>query len=280
MTKQIFQEHRSLVSLMLSMFLLFVFAFQANTIYSQTDADKNQNEFLADLRIINDESVKIIDAGKVKDPSIGVWQYPNRAFWIIVDESKKVVECYITKNGNVYKNFGKLIDNKTVWDGLSETDRLKIQKNDLFETGKGKGFKLVRVDRIPDSRCQPPFRETNSGQVKSSGKGQVSGSGIGIGSGSPQKSDGNTRGVQIISKPQPRYTNEAQEANVEGRITLRVTFLENGTIGSVSALNRLPYGLTEQAIAAAKRIQFRPATKNGQPITSVLRIQYSFVIPD
>lgn len=133
---------------------------------------------------------------------------------------------------------------------------------------------------------------SGEGTGRGSGKGSGSGSGIGTGNGpgsgsgsgggdpkpEPVKASGPSRAMTLISKPQPRYTEEARKNNFQGSVTLRVTFNANGTIGSVAAVNRLPYGLTEEAIAAARRIQFKPAMRNGQPVAESKRIQYSFTI--
>jgi TonB family protein len=61
-------------------------------------------------------------------------------------------------------------------------------------------------------------------------------------------------------------------------VRLRVTFLASGQIGSVSPVSGLSYGLTEQAIAAAKQIRFEPAKVNGVPQTVTKQIEYSFSI--
>lgn len=127
------------------------------------------------------------------------------------------------------------------------------------------------------------------------GKGQGSGSGngdfdaVGNGTGNvtnstttPRNNNSNskriTSALKITSKPSPSYTKEARENNVQGTITLRVTFNANGTIGSVTPVNSLPYGLTEQAISAARRITFQPAMKNGVPYRVVKQVTFSFTI--
>lgn len=102
-------------------------------------------------------------------------------------------------------------------------------------------------------------------------------------SGEPKNAENNstetkTSGIIIVSKPAPRYTDAARQANVQGTISLRVTFLANGGIGSVSAVNGLPYGLTEQAIIAAKKIAFLPARKNGKNYSVTKVVQYTFSI--
>ena len=85
-------------------------------------------------------------------------------------------------------------------------------------------------------------------------------------------------GLTIVSKPSPRYTDAARGANVQGTVTLRVSFYANGGIGSVTPVNSLPYGLTEQAIIAAKKLTFLPATKNGKKYSVTKMVAYTFTI--
>lgn len=82
----------------------------------------------------------------------------------------------------------------------------------------------------------------------------------------------------VVSKIPPNYTDAARRENVTGDVKLRVTFLADGSIGAVSPVNSLPFGLTEQAIAAAKKLTFLPARKNGKKISVAKLVQYSFKI--
>jgi len=94
----------------------------------------------------------------------------------------------------------------------------------------------------------------------------------------PPKPVGVTTDVKIISKPGAKYTDAARQNQFSGTVRLRVTFLPSGQVGSVSAVGSLPYGLTEQAIAAAKSIRFEPAKRDGVPIPKVKQIDYSFTL--
>jgi TonB family protein len=138
------------------------------------------------------------------------------------------------------------------------------------------------------------------GTGEGNGIGSGSGNGIGPGNGDgtgpgnqgrgappppapPKKPDppapvGPTIGVNIIAKPRANYTDAARQNQVQGTVTLRVTFTAGGSIGSISPVSGLPYGLTEQAIAAARGIKFEPAKKNGVPQTVTKQVQYSFTI--
>jgi TonB family protein len=84
--------------------------------------------------------------------------------------------------------------------------------------------------------------------------------------------------MRILSKPKPTYTESARANNVQGTVTLKVTFLADGTIGSIVPVTRLPNGLTDQAIAAARLIRVEPEIKNGVPVTVTKIVPYSFTI--
>lgn len=124
-----------------------------------------------------------------------------------------------------------------------------------------------------------------SGDGSGSGSGLGSGNGSGTGSGDggnppppPARPVGVTQGLKIISKPRPGYTDAARQNNIQGTVILRVTFLGSGQVGSISAIKGLPNGLTEQAIAAARRISFEPAKRDGQGQSVTRQIEYSFSI--
>ncbi len=133
-------------------------------------------------------------------------------------------------------------------------------------------------------------RGTGQGSGTGSGSGSGIGSGIGGGTGSgtqgnpppaapkPPPATGPTTAIKFLSKPQPKYTDAARQNNVQGQVVLRITFLSNGQIGSISPVRGLSYGLTEQAIAAARQIRFEPPLRNGQPQSVTMSVQYTFTI--
>ncbi len=84
--------------------------------------------------------------------------------------------------------------------------------------------------------------------------------------------------IKFILKPKANYTEAARKNRIRGTVKLRVIFLASGGIGNISPLTTLPYGLTEQAIAAAAQIAFIPAKKNGVPISIVIFIEYQFSV--
>ncbi|MBX7222919.1 MAG: TonB family protein [Blastocatellia bacterium] len=85
------------------------------------------------------------------------------------------------------------------------------------------------------------------------------------------------RPMQILSREKPRYTELATRHKVAGDVVLNVQFRADGTVGEVTVLRGLGYGLDESAVQAAKRIKFIPAERDGKPIDSLNKVQYSFV---
>ncbi len=85
-------------------------------------------------------------------------------------------------------------------------------------------------------------------------------------------------GVTILAKPRPGYTDMARRYMVSGTVRLRVTFEKNAQIGSITALAKLPLGLTQKAISAARQIKFSPAVRRGEPYSVVKVVEFSFIL--
>ena len=82
--------------------------------------------------------------------------------------------------------------------------------------------------------------------------------------------------AEITSRAEPGYTREARRAGVQGIVVLKVLLSGDGKINRVRVIRRLPYGLTENAIFATCKIKFKPAMKDGQPVSQWVEIQYGF----
>lgn len=87
-----------------------------------------------------------------------------------------------------------------------------------------------------------------------------------------------TRKVHISHKPEPLYTNEARINNVTGTVRLRMIFTADGQIRDIVPLTTLPDGLTEEAIKAARAIQFTPASKDGRAVSQYVTVEYNFYL--
>lgn len=121
------------------------------------------------------------------------------------------------------------------------------------------------------------------------GTGSRGGMGVGDGLGVGQGSDGNTGGQGrnlgvgrpnlavhqpvvdqrpiLLNQPRPLFTEEARKNKVQGVVRVRTLVDASGAVKEVVVTRGLPDGLSEQAIRAAYQMRFRPAMKNGQPVS-------------
>ena len=108
-----------------------------------------------------------------------------------------------------------------------------------------------------------------------SGSGAGNGSGSGAGSGA-SLSTKDVKPYMLAAREKARYTDAARRENVQGTVRLKVTLLANGAVGSVSVVQALPHGLTENAVYAAKRLVFLPKRVDGKPVSVIVTVEYSF----
>jgi protein TonB len=84
----------------------------------------------------------------------------------------------------------------------------------------------------------------------------------------------------ISAKPKPSYTKEARRNGIQGFVTLKVLLSARGKIARVRVVKGLPAGLTENAIRAACKMEFKPAMKNGKAVSQWLTAEYVFRLAD
>jgi TonB family protein len=79
-----------------------------------------------------------------------------------------------------------------------------------------------------------------------------------------------------LNNPQPRYTEEARKNKIQGNVVARVLVSASGQVQKVTITRGLPDGLDEQAIQAAYQLRFKPAMKNGQPVSFWIPVVIEF----
>ena len=187
---------------------------------------------------------------------------------------------------------------------IYKTDNPDFLKQPVAATEGNKKFEKV-YDRYgdPNSRFAGLSNGPGSGGGQGTGYGQGQGSGYGTGAGSGSGSgygsgngdgngDGSGRGgngpppaaiakttpYKITAIPKATYTDTARANNVQGAVRLKITLLASGQVGSIVPVTRLPDGLTERAIAAARQIRFEPKMVNGVPVSVTITREYTFTI--
>ncbi|HSK71004.1 MAG TPA: energy transducer TonB [Pyrinomonadaceae bacterium] len=97
-----------------------------------------------------------------------------------------------------------------------------------------------------------------------------------IGAGIREKPPSGNSPLTFTYQPKPAYTDQARLFGIKGTVILRVAFLADGTIGDVTPVKRLPFGLTKSAVKSARGMRFEPEWKNGQPVSVVKTISFGF----
>jgi len=90
------------------------------------------------------------------------------------------------------------------------------------------------------------------------------------------KASETTTRAKVVSKPEPQYTEAARKYRVTGMVALSGVISTDGRIVSIHVEKRLPHGLTEASIAAAQRVRFTPATRDGQAVFQSVQLEYNF----
>lgn len=85
-----------------------------------------------------------------------------------------------------------------------------------------------------------------------------------------------TTSVEITFKPNPVYTDEARNLRLEGEVLLEVQFLATGQLHVNRVVRGLGHGLDEAAAAAANKMRFKAALRNGQAVDSTAIVHVVF----
>ncbi|MFL6198275.1 MAG: energy transducer TonB [Thermoanaerobaculia bacterium] len=83
---------------------------------------------------------------------------------------------------------------------------------------------------------------------------------------------------EILVKTQPRYTELARRANVEGVVILKAVIDERGYVTDLEVLKDLPMGLDKAAIDAVRTWRFKPATLHDRPVKVYFNLTVNFQI--
>lgn len=93
----------------------------------------------------------------------------------------------------------------------------------------------------------------------------------------PQRDSGPpTTPVEITFKPNPVYTVEARQLKLEGEVLLEVSFTASGQLHVNRVVRGLGHGLDEAAMAAANKMRFKPALRNGIAVDSTAIVHVVF----
>ena len=150
---------------------------------------------------------------------------------------------------------------------------------------------LVRgIEKVADEADQayPQLTKFISLDPKeSTGAGMGMGMGTGPGYREPNPSVSNTASESnvasnvdskpvLLNNPLPGYTEEARRNKVQGVVVLRLLVDETGSVKNIRIVRGLPDGLNEKAIEAGHKLRFKPAMKDGKPVSYSTVVEMTF----
>ena len=83
---------------------------------------------------------------------------------------------------------------------------------------------------------------------------------------------------KVLYQPKATYTQKARDADTQGAVRVNITLQANGAVGAVVPITTLKNGLTESAVAAARKIVFLPKRVDGKPVSVIVTREYTFTI--
>jgi TonB family protein len=81
---------------------------------------------------------------------------------------------------------------------------------------------------------------------------------------------------EFLNRVKPEYTSEAEEANITATVEAMVVFRLNGEVGRCEIVRWAGFGLEESAERAIRQLKFKPATRDGKPVSVRALIRYNF----
>jgi TonB family protein len=85
---------------------------------------------------------------------------------------------------------------------------------------------------------------------------------------------------RIHRVPRATYTDEARRNRIEGKVKVEVLLGSDGQISQVIVAQGLGFGLDEEAITAAKGIQYTPGMNNDKPVSVWMGVYFLFILAD
>jgi TonB family protein len=80
--------------------------------------------------------------------------------------------------------------------------------------------------------------------------------------------------AKITYRPEVKITEEARRHRYDGAARVRVVLGAAGKVTQVEVLDDVRYGMAEACAAAARKIEFEPALKDGQAVSQSALIEY------
>ena len=88
-----------------------------------------------------------------------------------------------------------------------------------------------------------------------------------------------TKKPVITSQPNAEYTKEALQNQITGMVYVWAVLRASGEVTDIKLRSGLPFGLSEKAMEAARKVKFTPGQKDGVPVSVRMILEYEFKLP-
>ena len=139
-------------------------------------------------------------------------------------------------------------------------------------------------DFLPDAPEDPgvPWGDPDGDEdAVAPGDGPGTGDGPGAGEGQEEGPVYITVGItrpEILRKVDPRYTEMARRAGVQGTVIIEAIIDEKGNVTAQRVLKALPMGLDQAAMDAIRQWRFKPAYRGSEPVKVYYTLTVNFML--
>jgi TonB family protein len=81
---------------------------------------------------------------------------------------------------------------------------------------------------------------------------------------------------EFLNRVKPDYTPQADLADISATVEAQAVFKSDGRVGDIVITRWAGFGLDEAAMSAIRKLEFKPATRDGKPISVRATIRYNF----
>jgi TonB family protein len=81
---------------------------------------------------------------------------------------------------------------------------------------------------------------------------------------------------EFLNRVKPEYTPQADASDISATVEARVVFKADGRVADIEIIRWAGFGLDESAAAAIRRLRFKPATRDGRPVSVRATVRYNF----
>lgn len=92
----------------------------------------------------------------------------------------------------------------------------------------------------------------------------------------PVRVGGKITAPRCVHRVEPRYTEIARKARIQGPVILEATIDRDGSVINLRSLRGLPMGLTEEAIRAVSQWRYEPTLLGEQPVQVLMTVTVNY----